>query len=144
MAVTVMEKVPEAVEHYNRITTAIATYNLSKGNIVATVDAVQATQFNYDTGNRARLLKALPGGGGRALITPIMMFKTYGIGIARLLYGAMFDVVYKKGGRLEAAKLASSQTRGRINHYAYAVRRCCWRDNGSACNGYSSCDKRCL
>jgi membrane-bound lytic murein transglycosylase MltF len=77
MAVTVMEKVPEAVEHYNRITTAIATYNLSKGNIVATVDAVQATQFNYDTGNRARLLKALPGGGGRALITPIMMFKTY-------------------------------------------------------------------
>jgi hypothetical protein len=107
MAVTVMEKVPEAVEHYNRITTAIATYNLSKGNIVATVDAVQATQFNYDTGNRARLLKALPGGGGRALITPIMMFKTYGIGIARLLYGAMFDVVYKKGGRLEAAKLAA-------------------------------------
>jgi hypothetical protein len=107
MAVTVMEKVPEAVEHYNRITTAIAAYNLSKGDIVATVDAVQATQFNYDTGNRARLLKALPGGGGRALITPIMMFKTYGIGIARLLYGAMFDVVYKKGGRLEAAKLAA-------------------------------------
>ena len=107
MAVTVMEKVPEAVEHYNRITTAIATYNLSKGDIVATVDAVQATQFNYDTGNRARLLKALPGGGGRALITPIMMFKTYGIGIARLLYGAMFDVVYKEGGRLEAAKLAA-------------------------------------
>jgi len=110
LALQVMEKVPEAVEHYNRISTALAVYSLSNGDITATVDAVQATQFNYDTGNRARLLKHLPkalGGGGRGLVTPIMMFKTYGIGIARLLYGAMFDVVMTKGSRAEAAKLAA-------------------------------------
>jgi len=108
LAVQVMEKVPEAVEHFNRISTALAIYNLTKGNMQAVTDGVQATQFNYDTGNRARLLKELPGGhGGRLLITPVMMFKTYGIGIARLLYGAMIDVVRKEGGRAEAAKLAA-------------------------------------
>jgi hypothetical protein len=107
LAVSIMEKVPEAVEHYNRISTALAASNLSGGDVTATIDAVQATQFNYDTGNRARLLKQLPGGGGRQLVTPIMMFKTYGIGIARLLYGSILDVVRKEGGRLEAAKLAA-------------------------------------
>lgn len=110
LAMQVMEKVPEAVEHYNRISTALAVYSLSDGDLTATVDAVQATQFNYDTGNRARLLKHLPkalGSGGRALVTPVMMFKSYGIGIARLLYGSMLDVAFKKGGRAEAMKLAA-------------------------------------
>jgi hypothetical protein len=107
-ALKAMEKVPESVEHFNRISTALAIYNLS-GDIVAVEDGVQATQFNYDSANRARLLKALPmpaGGGARAVVTPVMMFKTYGIGIARLLYGSMADVIYKKGGRAEAAKMA--------------------------------------
>lgn len=85
-----MEKIPETVEKYNRIVTALAIYDLSGGDMVEVADGVQATQFNYDSVNRARLLKAAPkwaGGGLRALITPIMMFKTYGIGIMRLLYG---------------------------------------------------------
>lgn len=85
-----MEKIPETVEKYNRISTALAIYSLSGGNLTEVADGVQATQFNYDSVNRARLLKAAPkwaGGGLRALITPIMMFKTYGIGITRLLYG---------------------------------------------------------
>lgn len=89
-ALRLMEKVPETVEKYNRISTALAIYNLSGGSMVEVADGVQATQFNYDSANRARLLKAAPkwaGGGLRPLITPIMMFKTYGIGLARLLYG---------------------------------------------------------
>lgn len=89
-ALRLMEKVPETVEKYNRISTALAIYNLSDGNMVEVADGVQATQFNYDSANRARLLKAAPkwaGGGLRPLITPIMMFKTYGIGLMRLLYG---------------------------------------------------------
>ena len=87
-----MEKIPETVEKYNRISTALAIYQLSDGNMQEVADGVQATQFNYDSANRARLLKAAPkwaGGGLRAVITPIMMFKTYGIGLARLLYGNM-------------------------------------------------------
>lgn len=110
LAMQVMEKVPEAVEHFNRISTALAIYELSNGDITATVDGVQATQFNYDTGNRARLLKNLPGvtsGTTKQYVTPIMMFKTYGIGIARLFYGAMLDVAFKQGGRTEAMKLAA-------------------------------------
>ena len=103
-----MEKIPEAVEHFNRISTALAIYNLS-GDIVAVEDGVQATQFNYDSANRARLLKALPmkaGGGARAIVTPVMMFKTYGVGITRLLYGSMIDAVLKKEGRAVALKTA--------------------------------------
>jgi hypothetical protein len=104
-----MEKIPETVEKYNRISTALAIAELSDGDMVAVADGVQATQFNYDSANRARLLKSAPqwaGGGLRAFITPMMMFKTYGVGIARLLYGSMADVVLKKEGRAEAAKLA--------------------------------------
>lgn len=107
LAMEVMEKVPEAVEHFNRITTALATYNLSNGDLQATIDAVNSTQFNYDTNNRGRLLKTLPGGGGRGLVSPIMMFKTYGLGVMELLYGAIFDVVMTKGSRAEAGKLAA-------------------------------------
>jgi len=108
-AMTVMEKVPEAVEHFNRISTALAIYELSSGDLQATMDGVQATQFNYDTGNRARLLKNLPGkkGAGRSFVSPIMMFKTHGIGVARLFYGSIFDAVVKKQGRAEAIKLAT-------------------------------------
>ena len=105
----IMEKVPEAVEKYNRISTALAIYKLSDGDMVAVADGVQATQFNYDSANRARLLKSAPewaGTGLRPIITPIMMFKTYGIGITRLLYGSMADVVLKKEGKAEALKLA--------------------------------------
>ncbi len=107
LALKAMEKVPEAVEHFNRISTGLAIYSLS-GDIVAVEDGVQATQFNYDSANRARLLKALPmpaGGGARAVVTPIMMFKTYGIGIARLLYGSMVDIVRGKD-RATAVKMA--------------------------------------
>lgn len=112
LAMQVMEKVPEAVEHYNRISTALAIYELSGGDLQATIDGVQATQFNYDTANRARLLKKLPiplDQGGRGIVTPIMMFKTYGIGIMRLLYGSMIDSIKgeTKQERAQARKLAA-------------------------------------
>ena len=109
LAMTVMEKVPEGIEHFNRISTALAVYSLSDGDYVATRDAVNETQMNYDTNNRARLLKSFPGdtaGTSTPYVTPIMMFKTFGVGMAKLYYGAIFDAVYKKGGRAEALKLA--------------------------------------
>jgi len=108
-ALKLMETIPEGVEKYNRISTALAIHYLSNGDMQAIADGVQATQFNYDSANRARLLKAAPkwaGGGLRAIITPMMMFKSYGIGLTRLLYGSMMDVAIKKGGRVEALKLA--------------------------------------
>jgi hypothetical protein len=108
LALDVMEKVPEGIEHFNRISTALAVYSLSNGDYVATRDAVNETQMNYDTNNRARLLKTLPGdtaGVTTPYVSPIMMFKTFGVGMAKLYYGAIFDAVYKKGGRKEALKL---------------------------------------
>lgn len=112
LTMQVLEKVPEAVEHFNRISTALAIYELSDGDIQATIDGVQATQFNYDTANRARLLKKLPlplGQGGRGIVTPVMMFKTYGVGIMRLLYGSMIDSIKgeTKQERAQARKLAA-------------------------------------
>ena len=106
-----METIPEAVEKFNRISTALAIYQLSGGSIQEVVDGVQATQFNYDSANRARLLKAAPqwaGGGLRPIITPIMMFKTYGVGIMRLLYGnAIRSVIGKTAAeRAEARRIA--------------------------------------
>jgi hypothetical protein len=106
-----METIPEGVEKYNRISTALAIYNLSGGNMVEVADGVQATQFNYDSANRARLLKSAPGwagGGLRAVITPIMMFKSYGIGLTRLLYGNMAKGLVGKTAqeRSQARKVA--------------------------------------
>jgi hypothetical protein len=106
-----METIPEAVEKFNRISTALAIYQLSDGSIQEVVDGVQATQFNYDSANRARLLKAAPkwaGGGLRPIITPIMMFKTYGVGLMRLLYGNAIRSVMGKTPqeRVEARKIA--------------------------------------
>jgi hypothetical protein len=106
-----METIPETVEKFNRISTALAIYKLSDGSIQEVVDGVQATQFNYDSANRARLLKAAPkwaGGGLRPIITPIMMFKTYGVGLMRLLYGnAIRSVIGKTPQeRAEARKIA--------------------------------------
>lgn len=110
-ALKLMETIPESVEKYNRISTALAIYNLSDGNMTAVADGVQATQFNYDSANRARLMKAAPewaGGGLRAIITPMMMFKSYGIGLTRLLYGNMAKAVVGKTAaeRSEGRKLA--------------------------------------
>jgi hypothetical protein len=110
-ALKLMETIPEGVEKYNRISTALAIYNLSDGNMTEVADGVQATQFNYDSANRARLLKAAPGwagGGLRAVITPVMMFKSYGIGLTRLLYGNMAKAAVGKTAaeRSEARKIA--------------------------------------
>jgi hypothetical protein len=109
LSLAVMERVPEAIEHFNRISTGIAAYNLSNGNRLAMKDAVNETQMNYDTNNRARLLKSLPGvesGDVTKYVTPIMMFKTFGVGMAKLFYGAAFKAAVEKGGRKEGLKLA--------------------------------------
>ena len=108
-AMTLMERVPEAIEHYNRISTGLAAYQLSNGSYTAVKDAVNQTQMNYDTNNRARLLKQLPGdtaGVTTGYVTPIMMFKTFGVGMLKLFYGAAFKAAVQKGGRQEGLKLA--------------------------------------
>lgn len=113
-ALQVMEKVPEAVEHYNRISTALATYALS-GSMEATIDAVNETQFNYDTANRARRLKYLPGktGAGRAFVTPIMMFKSYGVGLMRLYYGSAIKAL-RGQDRAEALRMVGYLTASHV------------------------------
>lgn len=104
-----MEKIPEAIEHFNRISTGLAAYKLSDGDWLAVKDAVNETQMNYDTNNRARLLKAFPGdttADSAAKVAPIMMFKTFGIGLLKLFYGAAFQAMFESGGRKEGMKLA--------------------------------------
>lgn len=114
-ALKLMETIPEGVEKYNRISTALAIYNLSDGDMIAVADGVQATQFNYDSANRARLMKAAPkwaGGGLRALITPMMMFKSYGIGVTRLLYGGAMNAMITRRPHESAEQAATRRTEG--------------------------------
>jgi hypothetical protein len=86
--------IPEMIERFNRLSMAIATMDLGKMDYETVKDVVQASQFNYTPENRARLLKIAPamlGGGARSFIQPMMMFKVFGFGMARLLYGNLID-----------------------------------------------------
>lgn len=89
----VFEHMPQRIEHFNRLSMAIAAVELG-ANLELARDVTEESQFLYDPANRARLLKYAPmwaGGGLRPLITPIMMFKVFGINATRLLYGNMIE-----------------------------------------------------
>jgi hypothetical protein len=97
-AIDILQMVPEMIERFNRIATALAVVELG-GNYQTAKDMVQATQFNYSPQNRARLLKYAPvwaGGGGRPFIQAMMMFKVFGVNMARLIYGNMYDAMKGK------------------------------------------------
>lgn len=105
-AVDILQMVPEMVERFNRIATALAAVELG-GNYQTAKDMVQSTQFNYSPQNRARLLKYAPvwaGGGGRPFIQAMMMFKVFGVNMARLIYGNMYDAM--KGRTPESRRQA--------------------------------------
>jgi hypothetical protein len=96
----VLQGAPQAVEYFNRMAMAMAAYDLTTGTEeakrLAAQDAVERAHFNYSPANRARLLKTLPsflGGGGEAVVRPIMMFKVYGVNMMRLVYGSAYDAV---------------------------------------------------
>lgn len=105
----VLTGVPEAIERFNRISMALAAMDLGVTDYTQIKDIVEASQFNYDPANRARLLKYAPeflGGGARRFIAPMMMFKVFGVNMARLVYGNLFDAMFKKG--MSAADRAAS------------------------------------
>ena len=107
--VKMLQTVPELIERFNRLSTALAAIELG-ADYQQAKDAVQATQFNYSPQNRARLLKYLPvgeGGGGRPIVQSIMMFKLFGINMARIIYGNMYDALKGKTPeqRAEARKI---------------------------------------
>lgn len=97
--ISVLTAVPEAIERFNRISMALAAMDLGVADYTQIKDIVEASQFNYDPANRARLLKYAPeflGGGARRFIAPMMMFKVFGVNMARLVYGNVFDLIFKK------------------------------------------------
>lgn len=97
--ISVLTAVPEAIERFNRISMALAAMDLGVTDYTQIKDLVEASQFNYDPANRARLLKYAPeflGGGARRFIAPMMMFKVFGVNMARLVYGNIIDLLFKK------------------------------------------------
>lgn len=89
-----LQKVPEMIERWNRLSMALAAMELGITDYVKIRDVTETSQFNYDTANRARLLKTAPtmlGGGARKFISPIMMFKVFAFGMAELIYGNFYD-----------------------------------------------------
>lgn len=122
-----LEKQPQKIEHFNRIATAYAAYQ-DGASYQQIVDLVQMTQFNYSAANRARLLKYLPGflggegGGGKQIVSPIMMFKMFGIEMTRLFYGNL--ITYMKGKyRLLRDPNLSAEERSKIEKDIRRARR---------------------
>lgn len=107
---SVLQKVPEMLERWNRLAMALAAMDSGVTNYKDVRDIVEASQFNYDPANRARLLKTAPawlGGGARRFISPMMMFKVFGVNMAELLYGNLID------GFFNSAKTAQERAEAR-------------------------------
>lgn len=97
--VNVLQKVPEMIERWNRMSMALAAIDVGVTDYVTVRDIVEGSQFNYDPANRARLLKYAPeffGGGARRFVSPVMMFKVFGVQMAEMVYGNMVDGFFKR------------------------------------------------
>ena len=108
--VDVLQAVPDMVERFNRLSMALAAMDAGVTDYTKIKDIVLASQFNYDSANRARLLKVMPkwaGGGARHIWTPMMMFKVFGFQMAELVYGNLYD------GFLSKAKTPAERARAR-------------------------------
>ena len=89
-----LQTVPEMLERWNRVSMALAAMDAGVTDYVTIRDIVEASQFNYDAANRARLLKTAPlplGGGARQFVSPVMMFKVFGINMAEIVYQNLYD-----------------------------------------------------
>ena len=108
--VDVLQAVPDMVERFNRMSMALAAMDAGVTDYTKIKDIVLASQFNYDSANRARLLKVMPkwaGSGARHIVTPMMMFKVFGVQMAELVYGNLYD------GFLSRAKTPAERARAR-------------------------------
>lgn len=95
----VLQTVPDMIERFNRLSMALAVMDLGITDYAKIKDVVLSSQFNYDAANRARVLKYAPkwaGGGMRQFWAPMMMFKTFGVNMAELVYGNMYDGFIKR------------------------------------------------
>jgi hypothetical protein len=93
---------PQGAEMFNRISTALAALELTKGDVNKTADLVRLTQIDYSVSNQPRAFRRI---GRVALPRSITMFKMYPQAIYNLLVGSIYDSVTASGtSRKEAAK----------------------------------------
>lgn len=93
---------PQTIEVLNRVVTAVATYEMTGGDIEAAAEAVLETQFDYSVLNKPRLFKSWTGA------RSIMMFKMYAQGMYALLgsnLGRIISSASTKEERMEAIKI---------------------------------------
>jgi hypothetical protein len=93
---------PQGAEMFNRISTALAALELTKGDVNKTADLVRLTQIDYSVANQPRTFRRI---GRVALPRSITMFKMYPQAIYNLLVGSVYDSITGAGAsRAEAAK----------------------------------------
>lgn len=91
---------PNMADAFNRISSALAVLELTKGDVRKTADFINETQIDYSQSNKPRAFKALariPGGNA------LTMFKTYTQGMAHLLYSNLLNS-FRGQRKAEAAK----------------------------------------
>lgn len=93
---------PQMVEVYNRVSTALAGLELTGGDLQKTADFVRETHVDYSQANKTRVGKTLAKLPGANTVT---MFHTYVQGMRHLLYSNIKNMVYAETkSRAEAAK----------------------------------------
>lgn len=91
---------PNMADAFNRISSALAALELTKGDVRKTADFINETQVDYSQSNKPRAFKGLarvPGGNA------LTMFKTYPQAMAHLLYSNLL-ASFKGQRKAEAAK----------------------------------------
>lgn len=93
---------PQGAEMFNRISTALAALELTKGDVTKTADLVRLTQIDYAVQNQPRSFRRI---GRFNLPRSITMFKMYPQAIYNLLVGSVYDSITGAGAsRGEASK----------------------------------------
>lgn len=91
---------PNMADAFNRISSALAVLELTKGDVRKTADFINETQVDYSQSNKPRAFKALsrvPGGNA------LTMFKTYTQAMAHLLYSNLHSS-FRGQRKAESAK----------------------------------------
>lgn len=108
--------IPDMLERWNRIVMGLAALDAGLKDPNTIMDAVQGSQYNYNTEIRGRALKNAPqwlGGGMRQIWSPIMMFKVFAVNMAEMLYGNLYDSVVPDATIKDAATRAAKMKRAR-------------------------------
>jgi hypothetical protein len=110
---------PQSIELWNRITTALAVLEATNGNTEAAAETVRLTHIDYSIENRPRYFRQI--GTWRGIPQAITMFKMYGVSMWQLGASLIVDAVSRRGQSKETRARAATALAGIISAHALSV-----------------------